>query len=58
MHYAMTATPTSNANVTVDVRVWYQSMPRGGSHRCSTFRTAPSRRFQALFEDQGARLNW
>jgi hypothetical protein len=54
VHYAMTATPTSNANVTVDVRVWYQSMPARWVAPMFDIQDSTIQAFQALFEDQGA----
>ena len=54
VHYAMTATPTSNANVTVDVRVWYQSMPARWVAPMFDIQDSTIQAFQTLFEDQGA----
>ena len=54
VHYAMTATPMSNANVTVDVRVWYQSMPARWVAPMFDIQDSTIQAFQALFEDQGA----
>ena len=54
VHYAMTATPITNANVTVDVRVWYQSMPARWVAPMFDIQDSTIQAFQALFEAQGA----
>ena len=54
VHYAMTATPEAGTNVTLDVRVWYQSMPARWVAPMFDIQDSTIQAFQELFEAQGA----
>ena len=54
VHYAMNATPSVSANVTLDVRVWYQSMPARWVAPMFEVQDSTIQAFQSLFDAQGA----
>ena len=53
-HYTMTGNPSVAGDVTVDVRVWYQSMPARWVAPMFDVQDSTIQAFQALFEAQGA----
>ena len=53
-HYTMTGNPNGAGDVTVDVRVWYQSMPARWVAPMFDIQDSTIQAFQSLFEAQGA----
>ena len=52
--YSMMAEPVEEGNVTIDVRVWYQSMPARWLAPMFDIQDSTIQAFQALFDAQGA----
>ena len=53
-HYTMTGNPSVAGDVTVDVRIWYQSMPARWVAPMFDIQDSTIQAFQELFEAQGA----